>query len=134
MTDIPGLDLDALTDQPTRLRATAAAFAMLLAGERPSLTRVAGLVGVSRQNLHKSHQPVVQLVERLRNDWQPKPTGPTADLLRERDEARAEAARERRKRKQAEGERDRLMHHLELSDATVRELSRPSGNVTALPR
>lgn len=129
MNDISGLDLEALVEHPTRLRAAAAAFALLVAGERPSLTRVAQLAGVSRQNLHQSHKPVVKLVERLREDWKPKPVGQAIELVRERDEARQEAARERRLRKQVQGERDRLMHHLELSDAMLREVSRTASNV-----
>jgi hypothetical protein len=53
-------------------------------------------------------------------------------LIQERDAALTEAESEKRKRKQAEGERRRLMHQLELSDAAVHELSRPTGNVTDL--
>lgn len=131
---VVGLDMDALASHPTRLKATAAAFALLVAGEQPSLSRVAELVGSSRQNLYKSHKPVVELIERLRAEWTPREDGPTADLIRDRDEALAEAARERRKRKQVEEERDRLMHHLELSDATVHALSRPGGAVTRMRR
>lgn len=132
--DLIGLDIEALTSHPTRLRATAAAYAMLIAGEQPSLSRVAELVGTSRQNIYKSHRPVAELVERLRTDWTPKPVGQIAELIHERDTALHEAASEKRKRKKAEAERDRLMHHLELSDAAVHELSRPVGNLRGLRR
>ncbi|MEI5671839.1 MULTISPECIES: hypothetical protein [unclassified Nocardioides] len=133
MTDkLEGLDIEALTNHPTRLRAAAATYALLIAGERPSVSRVANLVGVTRQNIHKSHEPVAELIKRLRSEWTPKPNGATADLIQQRDAAVADAARERRKRKTAEAERDRVMHHLELCDATLQELARRNPGVRNL--
>lgn len=123
-----GLDLDALTNQPTRLRAMAAAVALLVAGEKPSLTRVAELAGVSRQALHKSHEPVVRYVQEIRRTWHPPTSGPQAQMIADLEEARAALAKERRLRKEAERQRDRALHHLELSDATVRALSQPGTN------
>lgn len=131
MIPVDGLDLEALLATPIRLRATAAALAMVVAGHQPSLSRVADLAGVSRQALHKDHQPLVEFVAKLRAEWKPKVDHHAAHVQKERDDALAALAAERRKRIEAERQRDRALHHLELCDATVKALSAGTKNISS---
>jgi hypothetical protein len=107
-----------------------AANALLVAGEQASLSRVADS---SAPAVRTATKPPPALNSSSAPRWlDAEPIDPIADLIQERDAALTEAESEKRKRKQAEGERRRLMHQLELSDAAVHELSRPTGNVTDL--
>jgi hypothetical protein len=119
VTDIDQLDLGVLTSTPTRLRATAAALAMVVSGKRPSVSEVARLAGVSRQALNKDHKPVTEFVAQLRDSWQPAPNSEHAKLADDLIEARSDLRTERDKRKKAEAERDRALHHLQLAEATL---------------
>lgn len=119
MTALEGIDLELLTSTPTRLRATAAALALVVSGRRPSLSEVARLSGVSRQALNKDHKPVAAFVGQLRSNWQPPPTSPQSKLIEELSKARADLRDEAAKRKRAEVERDRALHHLQLAEATL---------------
>lgn len=119
MTELDDVDLELLTSTPTRLRATAAALALVVSGRRPSLSEVARLSGVTRQALNKDHKPVVAFVGQLRSNWRPAPESPHAKLLEQLAEARTGLTRERDKRKKAEEERDRALHHLQLAEASL---------------
>jgi hypothetical protein len=119
MTDAAGLDLALLTSTPTRLRATAAALALLISGRRPSLTEVARLAGVSRQALNKDHKPVAEFVGRLRDTWQPDPGSEQVQQSAQLDDVKRKLRAEVAKRKVAEAERDRALHHLQLAVASL---------------
>lgn len=135
--NIESEDIESLLATPTRLRATAAALAMVMTGERPSLSRVAELSRVTRQALHKDHQPVVKLVAKLRAEWTPEVDLGTSGLQKKHDALAAELRSERQKRVEAERQRDRALHHLELSDATIRALQSKEAssglNIVATP-
>ncbi|GCE76007.1 hypothetical protein [Cellulomonas biazotea] len=119
MNDLDELDLGVLTSTPTRLRATAAALALVVGGKRPSVSEVARLAGVSRQALNKDHKPVTEFVAQLRERWQPAPDSDQARLTADLDQARRALSKERDKRKKAEAERDRALHHLQLAEASL---------------
>lgn len=119
MTQLDDVDLELLTSTPTRLRATAAALALVVSGRRPSLSEVARLSGVTRQALNKDHKPVAAFVSQLRSNWQPAPSSPHAKLIEQLSEARSDLKKQEAKRKQAEEQRDRALHHLQLAEASL---------------
>lgn len=131
-TPLPNFDAEALLEHPTSLRAAAAAFAMMLSGQRPSVETVAEIADTTRQNLYAHHKPVIELVRLLRASWEPPRSGELAEMTRQRDDAKRQLEKEREKRKLAESERDKAMHHLALSDAAVSELSRDRSTVVPL--
>ena len=127
MAQIEGFDFDKLIGTPTRLRATAAAIAMMMAGEQPSVSAVARIIGVSRQALTKDHKPLTDFVSTIRESWKPSAETPIGKLSDELAAANARARADRVQRLQAERERDRALHHLQLAEATLAamELDRP---------
>jgi hypothetical protein len=126
-------DMTALTGSPTSLRATAAAMALLIQGQRPSLSEVARLAGVSRQALLKDHKMVAEFVAQLRASWQAPPTSPTGKIEAELGEARSKLRAERERRVRAEHERDRALHHLQLAEATLHAQGDSHPRVLTLP-
>jgi hypothetical protein len=107
---------------------------MVVGGERPSLSEVARLAGVSRQALLKDRKPVTEFVATLRNSWQPRADGPEAKQAQLIDEARSQLKKERLRRKQAENERDRALHHPQLAEATLVATCKRGGEVTPIRR
>jgi O-succinylbenzoate synthase len=114
----------ALTGTSTRLRATAAAISMVLAGERPSLSEVARLAGVSRQALRQGHQPVVAFVSELRATWVPRTPPEVASVQEELALTQADLKQAREEARTARAERDRALHHLVVAEDHLRVMQR----------
>ncbi len=119
MSGVDNLDLDVLRSAPVPQRALAAALVLVAAGQRPSLSAVARIAGVSRQALHQGHPDLVELVADLRRTWTPPVTGPVAEQTTELERLRVDLAAERKKRVAVERELERALHHLQLAEATL---------------
>ena len=133
MTETGDFDFERLIGTPTRLRATAAALAMVIAGEQPSVSAVARMIGVSRQALTKDHKPFTEFVSSLRESWKPSTETPIGKLEEELADANAKTRAERSKRIRAEQERDRALHHLQLAEATLVEMQRDRAPILSAP-